>query len=367
MHVKWKVEHYRDGKKIAEYNGRNSFVQGGSGWLAAALGHQTSAGLATDDEGGTSRNPFATFFTNAGARRYHTAFQNSVSYGIHVGTDDTAVDPTDYALGSHIDNGTGGGELSYGTLTISALTADGTDGYYFNCSRPFTNNSGGTITVKEIGLVGGMNDGTGGRIFYMLRDVITPIELLNGDATTITYQFYFAKDQGWTKQMGAIFREYGTASGTTNGKDTGGTIRAMQMWCQTNDYVSLQYYVPCAGGSNRGIQVGSGDTAMTIDDYALDTLIANGTGAGQLSYGAQSERSSIAVNSDEQKVVGITRAFTNNSGGDVTIKEVGFVAGWYYASGTNGYFLLWRKVLDTPVTLSPGETYTVYWQPIVNA
>jgi hypothetical protein len=41
-----------------------------------------------------------------------------------------------------------------------------------------------------------------------------------------------------------------------------------------------------AGVTTHGIMVGTGTGAFDFDNYALGTLIAHGTGAGQLQYGA---------------------------------------------------------------------------------
>jgi len=104
------------------------------------------------------------------------------------------------------------------------------------------------------------------------------------------------------------------------------------------------------GDITQGLVVGSGDTAVDIEDYSLETIIANGTSAGQLQYsavtfGAPTETSTVA------KFI-VTRTFTNGSGGDVTIKEIGLIGRGNYDS------LLIRDVLTSPETIAHTEKIT---------
>jgi hypothetical protein len=72
------------------------------------------------------------------------------SFGILVGTSSTPVVIGQYNLGAKISHGTGLGQLSYGAVTVEAMTKDTT--WYFRVIRTFTNNSGAGITVYEVGL-----------------------------------------------------------------------------------------------------------------------------------------------------------------------------------------------------------------------
>jgi hypothetical protein len=102
--------------------------------------------------------------------------------GILVGTSDTPVSITQYNLLGLIPNGTGAGQLSYGATVVEDLVTDTT--YYFRVIRTFTNNSGGTITVREIGLFLKIT----AQSFMFARDVPTsPISVPNGSTLTIRY------------------------------------------------------------------------------------------------------------------------------------------------------------------------------------
>lgn len=77
-------------------------------------------------------------------------------------------------------------------------------------------------------------------------------------------------------------------------------------------------------GYNLGIVVGSDNTAAAPTQFALGTQIAHGEAAGELLYGGNECITIAFVNPNGQFTV--RRYFTNVSGGDVTIEEVGIYA-----------------------------------------
>jgi hypothetical protein len=70
--------------------------------------------------------------------------------GIVVGSADTPVAIGQYALVTLIGHGTGSGQLQYGASTVEPMVKNST--WYFRVVRTFTNGSGATVTVREIGL-----------------------------------------------------------------------------------------------------------------------------------------------------------------------------------------------------------------------
>ena len=94
--------------------------------------------------------------------------------------------------------------------------------------------------------------------------------------------------------------------------------------------------------------VGTGDTPVTIDDYKLAAPI------------------SLQVNSHSclQPTAGrivVTRQFINNTEEAVTIKEIGLYLGStkrQYTDEAVPFIMLGRKVLDSPVTLQVGDSYS---------
>jgi len=107
-------------------------------------------------------------------------------------------------------------------------------------------------------------------------------------------------------------------------------------------------------GQNIGIQVGTGAGAVTPTDIAMGTRIVHGSGMGELEYGG-CEFLSIAF-ADPNGQFTIRRYFTNNSGGGITVEEVGIYAIGSHcdvAAGGNWPFCIARDltggiaVLDT--------------------
>jgi len=106
-----------------------------------------------------------------------------------------------------------------------------------------------------------------------------------------------------------------------------------------------------------GIQIGSGTTAPAITDYRLTQLIPNGTSAGQMQYGAVTVMSPVINTTNNTGYITVTRAFTNNSGGSITVSEVGLVALYYYND-----VLLIHDLLPTPITVPNGSTLSIAYE-----
>ena len=132
-----------------------------------------------------------TFATNGAA--------NDDTYGVMVGTGNTAPTINDHALETKIDDGVAAGEMQYGGVTYGLPTASATESH-FTITRDFSNASGGDITVEEIGIyVKAMaawiiqsNDRTSGApdlIFMTIRDVVGGgITIPNGETLTVNYR-----------------------------------------------------------------------------------------------------------------------------------------------------------------------------------
>jgi hypothetical protein len=112
-----------------------------------------------------------------------------VTQGIIVGTSDTSNTLTTYALSGKIAHGTSSGQLLYGTETVEDVTNPSGNDLQFRITRTFTNNSGATITVKEVGLlVKKIDSGFTPRSFLVARDVLpSPVDVPDGATLTIRY------------------------------------------------------------------------------------------------------------------------------------------------------------------------------------
>jgi hypothetical protein len=120
-----------------------------------------------------------------------------------------------------------------------------------------------------------------------------------------------------------------TASSIT---DTGGTGRTPTLQSSTANILDM------AGGAaqnNYGLVFGTGTNAEAVTDTKLQTIIAHGVGAGQLSYGACAVGAATTSGTDTSFTV--TRSCTNSSGGTITTQELGiYIRGnitatpWYF-------------------------------------
>ncbi|WP_103908351.1 hypothetical protein, partial [Dehalococcoides mccartyi] len=113
-------------------------------------------------------------------------------------------------------------------------------------------------------------------------------------------------------------------------RDTGGTVRSGNWPVGYSDYSSNfntdgHGYKAAAADTTRGIVVGTGIDPEDFEDYELGSQIANGTGAGQLSYIA-SEVYAVSTVGTVKKTE-LVRYFNNNSGGAITVNEVGLYLG----------------------------------------
>jgi len=119
------------------------------------------------------------------------------SYGIVVGKSSLAVAPDNYNLDDKIPHGTDVGQLDYGPHMFEEKAVEGNVSY-FRFSRTFTNLSGQSITVQEIGIIawnywrdnGGVRNDVK---FLILRDVLdSPVSVPDGATLTVRYKFKVA-------------------------------------------------------------------------------------------------------------------------------------------------------------------------------
>lgn len=118
-----------------------------------------------------------------------TASEGDNGYGVVVGTSDTAVAITDYALGAIVANGSGADQLLYKVVTFPDAPATVGSTNTWTIRRLFENDSGATITIKEAGIYV-----TVGAIKYvgLCRDVITTTDIPNAATATVTYTWTVA-------------------------------------------------------------------------------------------------------------------------------------------------------------------------------
>ena len=131
-----------------------------------------------------------------------------------------------------------------------------------------------------------------------------------------------------------------------------------QLGCLMLDKLGGQMITDSSTRTNlyMGVLVGSGSTAATYDDYKLDSMITSGVTLVNNS-GTLTQQSVFDGDTHHLRSV---RSFTinNSSASNITINEIGLaIAANSTGTTANGYLtLVYREVLDSPVTLAPSES-----------
>jgi hypothetical protein len=119
----------------------------------------------------------------------YCAGANVDGYGLVVGSGDAPNSISTYALASKIAHGSGSGQLIHNATTVEAVTNPSGGDLQFRVIRTFTNNSGTSVVVKEIGIYGSLRDsGINWRSFCIARDVLpSPSSIPDGATMTLRY------------------------------------------------------------------------------------------------------------------------------------------------------------------------------------
>ena len=145
----------------------------------------------------TTTAPCGAGLSTASDDNGYQAAGDATTSGVLVGNTDTAWSAEQYALAGLIADGTGSGQLSYGTCVVGApgYTA-GTKTWAVAIARNFTNNYSTTTTVKETGLVFSTGNNMhfflstyNGSIYNMMERTVlgTAVDVAAGKILTVTY------------------------------------------------------------------------------------------------------------------------------------------------------------------------------------
>lgn len=159
--------------------------------------------------------------------------------------------------------------------------------------------------------------------------------------------------RSYIRQMIDLLYSIG-ATGDTAMKDTSGVARTYS-YTYSCSHGQVMVLAAAAANDLYGIQVGTGEDAVTISDFQLKTKILHGDTSTKLNHGATSI-GAVAIVGSTAKFT-IARTFTNNSGADIDVKEVGLVGICIYGTISNMYIMLERTLL--PFTIANGTSGTV--------
>ena len=108
--------------------------------------------------------------------------------------------------------------------------------------------------------------------------------------------------------------------------------------------------------SATGVSFGTGTTPATVSDYFLESILTT----TEISVSTPSAVSFSQFDTYEE--YSVTFGVTNKTAEAITISEVGLTA-VPYSYSTASYVLVDRTILDTPITISAGQskqiTYTI--------
>lgn len=187
------VEHRDKNGKVLHIINResHSWVDNYYNWLTSiTMGYDSTATNSSRlvDYGGTTRGSNEIPQSGPHAAGYQIWVDNTSSppSGVVIGTGTDAEDCTDYYLSSVVDDGTDSGKMEYSANTLTYALVGTT--HKNTIGRTFSNNSGGSITVIEYGLVGILRMAFGLGAYLLNRDKeLHGIAISNGETIYVAY------------------------------------------------------------------------------------------------------------------------------------------------------------------------------------
>lgn len=111
------------------------------------------------------------------------------------------------------------------------------------------------------------------------------------------------------------------------------------------------------GVTDYGIRIGTGNTAVTISDYALKTPVAEGSSSDQMEHQASVLATNVTV-SDPDCTFTIVRIMINSGSTTITVRELGIYCISRDSGNNECYFCIARDVI-TAVAVPAGGAITV--------
>jgi len=203
----------------------------------------------------------------------------------------------------------------------------------------------------------------------MIRfEVWVRTRIINKKGELIKEQYFKSKSflLHYARMIGVLF-----GYRTDSVLDEGGTSKTIWGYIPDGSSAYGCFYNRVNAGDNDasyGIVVGSGDTPVSTEDYALASKIEHGVGAGLLDY----EPCSVSSVSYETypapgwaRII-ISRSFVNLSGATITVREIGLMlynrVRYADTVRSNVKFLILRDVLPAPDDIPDGYTYSVSYE-----
>lgn len=259
-----------------------------------------------------------------------------------------------------ISNGIGSGQLLYSKTWAYPIYVNDVGGYSTQYKRMFTNNSGGTITIAEIGIFNKIWH----NIYYQnpftamfARDTQeydgSTLSLVLADTQVAEINYYFSIDSGSFLNKNFMNILNSVASGTLASNKYPGLITITSTSLGTTEYIADM--IASEGVSSYGVVVGTGTDAINMEHYSMSAQIIHGTGSGEL-YHYDTQITGSFFNYANNTVWGtVQRNFTNYSNGAITVNEAGLYG---YGNNSSDTRLMWGRALTggSGVTLQVSES-----------
>ena len=145
--------------------------------------------------------------------------------------------------------------------------------------------------------------------------------------------------------------------------DNSNTSMIQKGLCINQSQVGTIYHDP----EDVGILVGTGNRPTKLQDYALESRVDDGVSAGQLSYGSHTFTNTITEHASYYGWV-VTRTFTNTSGGDIDVSEIGLFSVVYYPMTRNlgsyddNSLLIARDVPVSSFTIANNSSEVIFYE-----
>jgi hypothetical protein len=274
----------------------------------------------------------------------------------------SGTNPTTYdkvLMDSMIDIGNGVGQLVGMPSTCEFSVSEG----FSRITRSFIslNSESSTLTINEVGLSvteQGTTTVPKSDCALYVRDVLNQTLSVSYEET-LTVQYVLRISSGTNNYFNVTIRPFGL-----NKQDSSVGLTRSGLTNTTGNYVAISTGFTALnvkseeGMIRRGFKFGTSNAAFSKTQIDLVSPINHGSNSGELFYHSTTN-SAIQENSTTNSMRFLFyRAVENRSGSNIVISE----AGLFTDGATTSSFMLDRKIIDPPVTITNGNAVTFTWE-----
>lgn len=158
--------------------------------------------------------------------------------------------------------------------------------------------------------------------------------------------------------FGSVAADTTFGAGHLNVKDTAAAVTSLSNGNATTFSTALNARGNVTDAT-QGIAIGTGVGAESFEGHVIGTLIAHGTGAGQMSYAAGATSDSSYTAGTKKWTQTFTRVFSNTSGNTINVSEVVHYQAMQPGGAGWKYIMHDRTVLGAAVAVANNKKITV--------